>query len=124
MKTKAENFDSPAAVAAYLTGAFETGDSALIAQALGIVARMKGMSNVAKQSGLGRESLYRSLSKSGSPALSTVMKVLDAIDIELGAKPKQERRKSADAVRPLRNRRRFPRGRFDVQGASAGSRIS
>jgi probable addiction module antidote protein len=95
MKTKAENFDSPAAVAAYLTGAFETGDSALIAQALGIVARMKGMSNVAKQSGLGRESLYRSVGR---------------IDIELGAKPKQVRRKSADAVRPLRNRRRFPRG--------------
>jgi probable addiction module antidote protein len=71
--TKAENFDSPAAVAVYLTEAFETGDSALIAQALGVVARMKGMSSIAKESGLGRESLYRSLSKRGSPALSTVM---------------------------------------------------
>ena len=107
---KAKDFGSPAAIAAYLTEAFGTGDSALIAQALGIVARMKGMSSVAKESGLCRESLYRSLKEGGSPALSTVMKVLTVIDIELSAKRKQERQKSAYAARPLRNRRPFRRG--------------
>ena len=92
---KAKDFDKPAAVAAYLTAAFGTGDSALIAQALGTVARMKGMSRVAKESGLARESLYRSLKEGGSPALSTVMKGLAAVDIELGAKPKQKRKSAA-----------------------------
>jgi DNA-binding phage protein len=68
------------------------------------------MSSVAKESGLSRESLYRSLKEGSSPALSTVMKVLAAIDIELGAKPIQERHNSASAARPLPNGRRFRRG--------------
>ena len=102
---KAEDFDSPAGIAAYLTKAFETGDSTLIAQALGIVARAKGMSSVAKEGNLSRESLYRSLKAGGSPALGTVMKVLTAIDIELCAKPKKQPQKSGYTARLSRNRR-------------------
>jgi probable addiction module antidote protein len=91
----AEYLDSPEAVAAYLSEAFGTGDDALIAQALGTVARVKGMGGIAKETGLNRENLYRSLSEGGKPELSTVMKVLDALDVQLVAKPKDEHREAA-----------------------------
>ncbi len=82
--------DSPEAVAAYLTEAFETGDDGVIAKALGTVARVKGMKDVAKEAGVSRENLYRSLKAGGNPELGTVMKVLDALDVQLVAKPKNE----------------------------------
>jgi probable addiction module antidote protein len=91
----ADYLDSPEAVAAYLSEAFGSGDDALIAQALGTVARVKGMAGVAKEAGLNRENLYRSLSEGGKPELSTVMKVLDALDVQLVAKPKEEEKKAA-----------------------------
>jgi probable addiction module antidote protein len=91
----AEYLDSPEAIAAYLSEAFETGDDALIAQALGTVARLKGMKGIAKETGLNRENLYRSLSEGGNPELGTVMKVLDALDVQLVAKPKDNHREAA-----------------------------
>lgn len=91
----AEYLDSPEAIAAYLSEAFGTGDDGLIAQALGTVARVKGMAGVAKETGLNRENLYRSLSESGKPELSTVMKVLDALDVQLVAKPKEAKKQAA-----------------------------
>jgi probable addiction module antidote protein len=91
----AEYLDSPEAIAAYLSEAFETGDDALIAQALGAVARVKGMKDIAKETGLNRENLYRSLSEGGNPELGTVMKVLDALDVQLVAKPKDDHREAA-----------------------------
>lgn len=63
----AEYLDSPEAVADYLSEAFESGDDKLIARALGAVARAKGMTEVANDPGLSRESLYRSLSEQGRP---------------------------------------------------------
>jgi probable addiction module antidote protein len=84
----AEYLDSPETIAGYLSEAFETGDDQFIAQALGTVARAKGMSGVAKDTGLSRESLYRSLSAEGRPELGTAMKVLDALDMQLVVKPK------------------------------------
>ena len=84
----AEYLDSPQAVADYLSEAFETGDQEFIAVAIGTVARAKGMTGVAKETGLSRENLYRALGKGGSPEFSTVMKVLDSFDIQLVAKPK------------------------------------
>ncbi|MFZ0526082.1 MAG: addiction module antidote protein [Xanthobacteraceae bacterium] len=86
----ADYLDSPEAIAAYLSEAFATGDDDLIAQALGAVARVKGMTTVAKETGLNRENLYRALSEGGKPELSTVMKVLDAFDVQLLAKPKDD----------------------------------
>ncbi len=70
-------------VANYLEAVFEDGDPALVAHALGIVARAKGMANVAKKAGLGRESLYKALSKDGNPKIGTVLKVVHALGLKL-----------------------------------------
>ena len=86
----AEYLDSPQAIAAYLTEALETGDDALIAEAIGAVARAEGMKAVAEKAGLSRENLYRSLNIGGKPELGTVMKVLGALGMQLVAKPKEE----------------------------------
>ena len=70
---------------AYLNAAFEDGDASVIAAALGDIARAEGMSKVAKKTGLGRESLYKTLSADGNPALSTILKILKAFDFNLRA---------------------------------------
>ena len=70
---------------AYLNAAFADGDTAVIAAALGDIARAEGMSKVAKKTGLGRESLYKALSPDGNPALATILKVLKAFDLNLKA---------------------------------------
>ena len=70
-------------VAAYLEAALQDGDPQLVAAALGDIARAKGMSQVARDAGLGRESLYKSLSLSGNPELATVLKVISALGLEL-----------------------------------------
>ena len=85
----AEYLDSPEMITAYLNEALETGDSKYISQAIGTIARAKGMSAVAKDSGLSRENLYRALSEDGTPEFGTIMKVLDALDIQLEAKQKE-----------------------------------
>jgi probable addiction module antidote protein len=86
----ADYLDSPELIADYLSEAFETGDERLIAKALGTVARAKGMSEVANETGLSRENLYRSLSEQGRPELATAMKVLDSFDMQLVVKPKEK----------------------------------
>lgn len=82
----AEFLDSHEAVAEYLTAALETADPAFVADALGVVARAKGMSEVAKAAGLGRESLYKALSADGNPELATVLKVVKALGLHLAAR--------------------------------------
>ncbi len=62
---------------------FEDGDPALVAAALGDVARAKGMSQVAHAAGLGRESLYKALSPEGNPQFATVLKVMRALGLKL-----------------------------------------
>ena len=81
----AEHLKDDADIAAYLNAAFEDGDPALIAAALGDIARAKGMSAVARSAGLGRESLYKALSPDGRPELATVMKVVQALGLKLTA---------------------------------------
>jgi probable addiction module antidote protein len=78
---------SPEAIAAYLETAFEDGDPAFMADALGVVARATGMTLIAKQTGLGRESLYKSLSVDGHPELATVVKVIHALGLRLSVEP-------------------------------------
>jgi len=80
--------DNPDIIAEYLSEAFLTGDEELTADALGNVARAKGMSAVAKGTGLRRETLYKSLSRRGHPRLGTAMKVLNSLDMELVVRPK------------------------------------
>ncbi|PSB37371.1 addiction module antidote protein [Aphanothece minutissima] len=74
-------------MAAYLEAALEDGDPHLVAAALGDFARAKGMSQVARDAGLGRESLYKALSSSGNPELATVLKVISALGLQLHASP-------------------------------------
>ena len=69
--------------AAYLEAALDEGDPALVAAALGDIARAKGMSQVAREAGLGRESLYKALSPSGNPEFATIMKVVSALGLRL-----------------------------------------
>lgn len=74
------------AIQVFMDDALETGDAAYIAQALGVVARAKGMSKVARKSGLSRESLYKALSAEGNPEFGTVLKVLRALDLKIETK--------------------------------------
>jgi probable addiction module antidote protein len=70
-------------IAHYLEAAFEDGDPSLVAAALGDVARAKGMAQIAEAAGLGRESLYKALSKKGNPEFGTVLKVMHALGLKL-----------------------------------------
>jgi probable addiction module antidote protein len=70
-------------IAAYLEAALQDGDPQIVAAALGDIARAKGMSQVARDAGLGRESLYKSLSSSGNPELATVLRVISALGLKL-----------------------------------------
>lgn len=72
-------------IVAYLEAAFEDGDPRLVAAALGDVARAKGMTKVAREAGLGRESLYKALSPDGNPEFATVLKVMRARGLRLHA---------------------------------------
>lgn len=72
-------------MANYLEAAIEDGDPALISAALGDIARAKGMSQVARKAGLGRESLYKALSPNGNPEFATVLKVVRALGLRLHA---------------------------------------
>ena len=70
-------------VIAYLEAVFEDGDPALITAALGDIARAEGMTEVARQSGLTRASLYKALSAEGHPEFSTVLKVVQALGLKM-----------------------------------------
>src|SRR5690606_30617401 len=74
-------------IAFFMADAFETGDAAYIAKALGVVARAKGMTEIAKKAGLSREQLYRSFSERGNPTLKTTLAVMRALGIDMTAKP-------------------------------------
>jgi probable addiction module antidote protein len=83
----AEHLRTPKEMAAYLQACFEeaNGDAAFIAKALGDVARAKGMSQVARDAGLSRESLYKALSGERAPGFDTVLKVIGALGLTLHA---------------------------------------
>jgi probable addiction module antidote protein len=81
----AEHLKTDEDMAAYLEAALEENDPVLVAAALGDIARAKGMSELARQTGLGRESLYKALSPGGNPEFSTVLKVVKALGLRLHA---------------------------------------
>lgn len=83
----AEHLRNPKEMAAYLEASIEeaNGDATLIAKALGDIARAKGMSQVARDTGLSRESLYKALSGDRSPEFGTILKVVDALGLKLHA---------------------------------------
>jgi probable addiction module antidote protein len=80
-----EHLETAEDMAAYLEAAFMDGDPALIAAVLGDIARARGMSAVARKTGLGRESLYKALSTEGNPEFATVLKVVRALGLRLHA---------------------------------------
>jgi probable addiction module antidote protein len=90
----ANHFTSSDDMAAYLEAALEDGDPKLVASALGDIARAKGMTQIAREAGLGRESLYKALSSSGNPELATVLKVISALGLQLHASPADEMKTS------------------------------
>ena len=69
-------------MAAYLEAAIEDGDPAVISAAIGDIARAKGMSQIASETGLGRESLYKALSPGGNPEFATILKVVRALGLK------------------------------------------
>ena len=83
----ADHLKSEDDMAAYLEAALEESDPALIAAALGDIARAKGMSQVAREAGLGRESLYKALLPTGNPEFGTILKVVAALGLQLHATP-------------------------------------
>ncbi|AZD38405.1 Addiction module antidote protein [Pseudomonas chlororaphis subsp. aurantiaca] len=76
----------PQAIALFMADAFETGDAGYIAKALGVVARAKGMTELAHETGLSREQLYRSFSDKGNPTLKTLLAVMRALGLEMTAR--------------------------------------
>ena len=82
-----EHLETTEDMAAYLEAALEDGDSRLVAAALGDIARARGMAQIARESGLGRESLYKALSPEGNPEFATVLKVVRALGLRLHAVP-------------------------------------
>jgi probable addiction module antidote protein len=78
-----EYLTSEEAIAAYVEAAFEDGDPATIAHALGNVARARGMSTIAKEAGVTREALYKALSAQGDPKLSTLLGVMKALGLKI-----------------------------------------
>ena len=85
----AEYLDSEQAIAEYLSIMMEENDPALLAAALGDVARARGMAQLAKDAGLGRESLYKALTPGAKPRYDTVLKLLNALGVRLSATPVQ-----------------------------------
>jgi probable addiction module antidote protein len=105
MPVKTVPWDSAAAlrnnqeIAAYIDAVLEVGDPTLLAHALGVVARAKGMTSLAKETGMGRESLYKSLSNDGNPSFSTVINVLSVLGVKLHAMPIRPRLKQRNSKR-------------------------
>ena len=83
----ADFLKTPAEMAAYLDACFEedAGDGVLIRAALNDIARAQGMTRIARDAGLGRESLYKALSSTGNPEFATIMKVMKALGLRLHA---------------------------------------
>ena len=90
--------DSEERQAAYISAALETGDADFVREALGMVARARGMAEIAKNAGLNRESLYKALGETGNPEFGTVMRIVRALGLTLSARP-------AEATRAPKKRR-------------------
>lgn len=83
----ADYLDSEERQVAYITAALVTGEADLVRDALGIVAKARGMGAIAKNAGLNRESLYKALGESGNPEFATVMRIIRALGLTLSARP-------------------------------------
>ena len=111
-----QHLRTPEEMAAYLEACIEeaNGDAAFIAKALGDIARAKGMSQVARDAGLSRESLYKALSGERSPDFDTILKVVGALGLSLRADvvqpTKSSQRPNEEAMQPIDGKGRPPLG--------------
>ncbi len=87
----AEFLETEEDIALFMSEAMATGDAKHIAHCLGIAARAKGMTAIAKETGLAREQLYRSFSEDGNPSLKSTLAVLKALGVTLSANPDRSR---------------------------------
>jgi probable addiction module antidote protein len=94
----ADYLDTEERQVAYITAALETGDADFVRDAIGLVARARGIGRIAKTADLNRESLYKALGENGNPKFSTVMRVLKALGLTLSAR-------LADTKRTAKKRR-------------------
>lgn len=78
----AEHLETEEDMVAYLDAALEDGDPTLVVAVLGDIARAKGMTQIAREAGLGRESLYKALSTNGNPEFATILKVVRALGLQ------------------------------------------
>lgn len=113
----AKYLDTEEAVAVFLTDAFESGDDGVFQDALQIAARARGMTEVARTAGVGRESLYKALHGAAQPRFSTVRKVLAALGVELAIVASK---KSLAKKRPT-SRRKPPRPVGEAKASKAAS---
>ena len=81
----AELLESPESMTAYIEAAFEDGDPSLITHALGVVARARGMTQLAKDAGLSRDAMYKAFQPDGNPTLLTLTSVMKALGMKLSA---------------------------------------
>ena len=88
----ADYLDSDERQTAYIAAALETGDADFVRDALGLVARARGMGEIAKSAGLNRESLYKALGESGNPEFATIMRIVRALGLTLSARPAAQRK--------------------------------
>jgi probable addiction module antidote protein/putative addiction module killer protein len=83
----ADYLDTEERQVAYIAAALESGDADFVRDALGLVARARGMGGIAKKAGLNRESLYKALGETGNPEFGTVMRIVRALGLTLSARP-------------------------------------
>lgn len=93
----AEGIETDEDAAAFLNAILELNDPSILPEALGVLARARGMTQLAEQTGLGRESLYKSLGKSGNPRFSTLTSILGALGLSLRVAPRASEPKAARA---------------------------
>ncbi len=94
----ADYLDTEERQVAYIAAALETSDADFVRDALGLVARARGMGEIARKAGLNRESLYKALGETGNPEFGTVMRIVRALGLTLSAHP------AADGPTPKRRR--------------------
>jgi probable addiction module antidote protein len=120
----------PEAMAELMRLAFVRGDIAEIVEYLGIVARAEGMTEIARRTGLSRESLYRSLTRGGNPELTTVLRVLDALDLRLSVvhkvkvEPAKRRRGSGPEKGVVASRPRRPAAKAGAPARKAARKAT
>lgn len=83
----ADYLDTEERQVAYIVAALESGDADFVRDALGVVARARGMGGIAKKAGLNRESLYKALGETGNPEFGTIMRIVRALGLTLSARP-------------------------------------